>query len=226
MPSPSVSDAMPVEEMQRLLDHAVHDLRAVFRRIGTTIEVFGDRNPKDAVYPSILDGVADGMAILSAIGTYSTAVGFAHYSFKPMRADVSLDAALARLSGRIQETHATVSRGSLPEVVADRERLTDLFYILLANALTYRGDQAPTVDIRARDESGEWIVSVQDNGIGIAPKYHADLFRPFYRLHGSELPGIGLGLATGKKILEAHHGRIWLESEAGAGATFSFSLPA
>ncbi len=217
--------SIPAEEIQRLLDRAAHDLRAVLRRIETSIDIFV-RNPKHDVFPPLLDSVANGMAILSALEVYSTAMGFARYSFKPLRVDVPLDAALARLDGRIQETHATVSRGSLPEIVGDRERLTDLFYILLANALTYHGEKAPVVDIRARDEADEWIVSIQDSGIGIAPKYYGELFRPFYRLHGSELPGVGLGLATCKKIMEAHQGRIWLESEAGAGATFSFSLPA
>jgi light-regulated signal transduction histidine kinase (bacteriophytochrome) len=217
--------AVPAEEMQRLLDRAAHDLRAVFRRIETSVEIF-DRNPKHDVFPPLLDSVAHGMAILSAIEVYSTAMGVARYSFKPLKVDVPLDAALARLDGRIQETHATVSRSSLPEIVGDRERLTDLFYILLANTLTYRGEKAPIVDVRARDEAGAWIVSIQDNGIGIASKYHGELFRPFYRLHGSEIPGVGLGLATCQKIMEAHQGRIWLESEAGAGATFSFSLPA
>jgi two-component system, chemotaxis family, sensor kinase Cph1 len=218
--------AMPVDEIQRLLDHAVHDLRAVFRRIGTSIEIFGDRDAKDAGYPSILDSVAQGTAILTAIGTFSTALGVAHYSLKPLQISLAVDAALARLQEPIRQSGAHIRCGPLPEVAGDRNRLTDLFQILVSNALTYRGPDTVTVDIKARLESDEWIISVQDNGIGIATKYQGDLFRPFYRLHGSEIPGVGLGLATCRKIAEAHHGRIWMESELGAGATFFFTLPA
>jgi len=215
----------PVEEIQRLLDHAVHDLRAVLRRIGTSVELSGGRNTRDTLFPPVLDSVAQGMAILAAIGTYSAALGVAHYSFKPLKISLALDAALGRLGESIQNTGAKVDCDSLPEVVCDRERLTDLFEILIANALTYKSDEPAHVEIRARPESGEWTISVRDNGIGIAPKYQADLFRPFYRLHGSEIPGVGLGLATCRKIVEAHQGRIWLESEPGMGATFLFTLP-
>jgi light-regulated signal transduction histidine kinase (bacteriophytochrome) len=215
----------PVEEIQRLLDHAVHDLRAVLRRIGTSVELSGARNTKDALFPPVLDSVAQGMAILAAIGTYSAALGVAHYSFKPLKISLALDAALGRLGESMQNTGAKVDCDSLPEVVCDRERLTDLFEILIANALTYKSDGPVHVEIRAHPDSGEWTISVRDNGIGIAPKYQADLFRPFYRLHGSEIPGVGLGLATCRKIVEAHQGRIWLESEPGMGATFLFTLP-
>jgi light-regulated signal transduction histidine kinase (bacteriophytochrome) len=226
MPSPSVSSVIAVEEVQRLLDHAVHDLRAVLRRIGTSIEIFGDRSPRESVYPPILEGVAHGTEILSAIGIYSAAIGTPHYSFRPLNISIPVNAALSRLEARIQAAGARFECGPLPEIVGDRERLTDLFEILFSNALSYRSIEPPQVEIRARLESGEWIVSVRDNGIGIAPKYQPELFRPFYRLHGSEIPGVGLGLATCRKILEAHQGRIWIESASAAGATVLFTLPA
>jgi chemotaxis family two-component system sensor kinase Cph1 len=226
MPLPAMCAETSVGEMQRFLDHAVHDLRAVLRKIGTSIEILGEGHLQDAPYPAILDGVAQGAAILAAIGTYSTAMGVTHYSFGPVKVDLAVDTALARLEGQIRATGGTVVCGPLPEVVGDRERLTDLFRILLSNAFTYRSAPPPKVSINARLDSGEWIFSVRDNGIGIAPKYHGGLFRPFYRLHGSEIPGVGLGLATTQKILEAHKGRIWIESDLGAGATFYFTLPA
>jgi len=219
-------DATPADEMQRFLDHAVHDLRAVFRKIGMSIEILGEGHLQDAPYPAILEGVVHGSAILSAIGAYSAAVGPTCYSFESVKIDLALDIALGRLDRQMRDTGGTVTRGLLPEVVADRERLTELFCILLSNALTYRSAQPPRVAIDARMEAAEWILSVRDNGIGIAPKYQGDLFRPFYRLHGSEIPGVGLGLATCRKILEAHKGRIWIESNQGSGATFHFTLPA
>jgi light-regulated signal transduction histidine kinase (bacteriophytochrome) len=137
-----------------------------------------------------------------------------------------VDSALAGLDRQLRDTGGQVIRTPLPEVVGDRERLTDLFRIVLSNALTYRSTQPPRIEVSARVASDEWILQVRDNGIGIAPKYQADIFRPFNRLHGSDIPGVGLGLATCRKILEGHGGRIWIESEPGAGSTFLFAIPA
>lgn len=226
MPLSAMGATTPVEEMQKFLDHVVHDLRAVLRKIGVTAELLGGGHLEDSRYPAILDGVGQGTAILAAISIYSTAMGATHYSFGSVKIDLAVDAALAQLDGQVRETGGNIVRGTLPEVVGDLERLIDVFRILLSNALTYRSAHPPSVTINARMDDGEWILSVRDNGIGIAPKYQGDLFRPFYRLHGSEIPGVGLGLATCRKILEAHKGRIWIESEQGAGATIYFTLPA
>jgi chemotaxis family two-component system sensor kinase Cph1 len=211
--------------MRQFLDQAVHDLRAALRKIATSGEILLEEHPEIAACPAILAGVARSTAILAGISSYSTALGVARYSFAPVRAELALDAALRSLDGQIRETGAIVTHSALPEVVADKERLTDMFRILISNALTYRNTDPPQVDVSAQASSDRWIVSVRDNGIGIAPKYQERVFDPFYRLHGSEIPGVGLGLATCRKILEAHRGQIWIESEEGAGATFLFTLP-
>lgn len=222
LPKPA---ATPEEEMQQFLDHAVHDLRAALRKIATSSEILIEEHPEIAACTAILAGVARSTAILAGISSYSTALGLARYSFAPVKVEHALDAALRSLDGQIRETGAIVTQSALPELVADKERLTDVFRILISNALTYRNTAPPQLSVSAQENSDRWILSVRDNGIGIAPKYQERVFDPFYRLHGSEIPGVGLGLATCRKILEVHRGRIWIESEEGAGATFLFALP-
>lgn len=136
--------------------------------------------------------------------------------------DVILD---LRLS--IEEARAEVSFDMLPTVFADATQLTVVFRNLLSNALKYRRENVtPVVRIAARYEEGFWIFSVQDNGIGIDPKYFARVFKLFQRLHPRhKYPGTGIGLALCKRIIEAHGGSIWVESTPQTGSTFLFSLP-
>lgn len=136
--------------------------------------------------------------------------------------------ALMNLRHSIRESGATVRlEDVLPVVQGDPTQLIQLFQNLLSNAIKYRGKEAPAVVIgSSQNDGGEWQISVRDNGIGIAPKYHRQVFGLFKRLHGQELPGTGLGLAICQRIVERHGGRIWVESDVGQGSTFFFTLPA
>jgi PAS domain S-box-containing protein len=126
----------------------------------------------------------------------------------------------------IEESNAQIIPGPLPEVRGDAGQLTSLLQNLIANAITYRGDQRPEIRIRAAAQGDQWRISVQDNGIGIESAYLERIFQVFQRLHTrKEYPGTGIGLAICKKIVERHHGRIWVESEPGKGSTFHFTLP-
>jgi light-regulated signal transduction histidine kinase (bacteriophytochrome) len=136
--------------------------------------------------------------------------------------------ALDRLQREINEAGATVEVEPLPVVTGDEPELTQLFENLLDNAVKYRSKETHTqIRVSSERAAAEWIIRVSDNGLGIDPQYHRRIFDIFQRLHSrSDYPGTGIGLAICKKVVEVHGGRIWADSDANGGSTFSFTLPA
>jgi signal transduction histidine kinase len=131
---------------------------------------------------------------------------------------------MQNLSLSIKTTQASVSSDELPAVRAYEGHLVPLFQNLIGNAIKYRSDEKPRIHI-GYSHDNDVIFSVADNGIGIAPEFHETIFVPFRRLHGSNIPGTGLGLSICKRVVERYGGRIWVDSQAGKGATFRFTLP-
>lgn len=219
-------------ETQRFLEHVVHDLRSARRAVGISAEVMLARlaAPPDEEFQTtsrhMQDGLARMDAILSGISSYSMSLRASAYSFGLVSVEIALRLALASLAREVRGTGAAIAYGPLPRVRGDTDRLTSLFRNLIDNALKYRGADAPQIEIQAKEGSGDWLFSVRDNGIGIDRKYWAGIFTPFSRLHGAEIPGVGLGLAICKKIVDAHGGTIRIESVVGGGSTFFFTLPA
>jgi light-regulated signal transduction histidine kinase (bacteriophytochrome) len=144
----------------------------------------------------------------------------------PVDAGAALDAALDNLGAAIEEGGAEVSHGPLPIVMADATQLTQLFQNLIGNAIKFRGDRRPEIRVEAVARGDEWLLSIRDNGIGIAAAHRDRIFGIFQRLHTrEEYPGTGIGLAVCKKIVERSGGRIWVESTPGEGTTFYFTFP-
>jgi light-regulated signal transduction histidine kinase (bacteriophytochrome) len=139
-----------------------------------------------------------------------------------------LQKVLANLRVAVSESQAEVIAGRLPTLMGDESQLTQLMQNLIGNAIKFRGQSSPIIEITANKKNKEWIFSVKDNGIGIDPRYFERIFVIFQRLHSkkSPYPGTGIGLAICKKVVERHNGRIWVDSELGKGANFFFSLPA
>jgi light-regulated signal transduction histidine kinase (bacteriophytochrome) len=138
-----------------------------------------------------------------------------------------LRSTLDSLQASIQESGATITADPLPMVVADAGQVAQLLTNLLGNALKFHGNAPPRVHVGAERTGRMWTISVQDTGIGIAPEYFERIFVIFQRLHArDQYPGTGVGLAICKKIVERHGGRIWVESSAGHGARFSFTIAA
>lgn len=138
----------------------------------------------------------------------------------------SLQCALIPLKQALEETGARVRSRKLPTVTANFEGLSRVFQTLLANAIQYRSERQPWIQVDCARRGEDWLISVADNGIGIKPEYHERIFLPFARLHAqAECPGTGLGLAVCRRIVESHNGRIWVESELGVGSIFYFTVP-
>jgi two-component system, chemotaxis family, sensor kinase Cph1 len=118
-----------------------------------------------------------------------------------------------------------VTHDPLPLIRANEMQLVIVFQNLIANAIKYRDQEPPRIHVAAQQEHDAWVFSVRDNGIGIQPEYIKEVFVLFKRLHGPDRAGTGIGLATSKKIVERHGGRIWVESRPGSGSTFFFTIP-
>jgi light-regulated signal transduction histidine kinase (bacteriophytochrome) len=120
-----------------------------------------------------------------------------------------------------------VTHDPLPTLETDATQLSQVFQNLVGNAIQYRRAEVPSVHVSATNSDGrEWVFSVRDNGMGIERQYFERIFVLFQRLHGrDEFEGAGIGLAICKKTLERLGGRIWVESQPGAGSTFYFALP-
>ena len=138
-----------------------------------------------------------------------------------------IDEAMDIVHGRLEERGITVLvQPDLPSIYGDKPRLMEVLQNLLDNAAKYMGDQTtPVVEIgQSGEENGLPIFHIRDNGIGIAPEHHERVFGLFNKLDAKS-EGTGVGLALVKRIVEIHGGRIWVESEAGKGCTFFFTLP-
>jgi len=142
---------------------------------------------------------------------------------------VDMEALLARVLTDLQlvlaDVKAEVTHDPLPTVQGNETRLGQVFHNLIGNALKFTGQAPPQIHVSAVREGHHWRFAVQDNGIGIDASQAEQIFQVFQRLHtGSEYPGTGMGLAICKKIVEHHGGRIWVESQAGKGSTFYFTI--
>ena len=130
------------------------------------------------------------------------------------------------LDAVINETGGSVAVAALPEVRGARTQLVQLLLNLVSNALKYCQNRAPVIRISAIRQGSDWVVSVEDNGIGIDEKHYERIFEVFKRLHTqNEYAGTGIGLAVCRRVVHLHGGNIWVSSVAGQGSTFYFTIP-
>jgi light-regulated signal transduction histidine kinase (bacteriophytochrome) len=135
---------------------------------------------------------------------------------------------LADLGKIVRETHAEIHAGPLPVIIGRSSEIKQLFQNLIVNAIKFsKNSSVPKIKISGQKKKSEWEFSFTDNGIGIEEEHKERIFIIFQRLHSrSEYKGSGIGLSNCKKIVELHHGRIWVESKMGEGSTFHFTIQA
>lgn len=217
------------EELRWFSYRVAHDLREPLRTISVYAELLGqDCLSEDIRSRKYLE------FITRASGRMSDFIeGLLRYSqASEIRGEVTtwegesmIARVMANLDAAIRESAARITWDPLPLISAD-VRLEYVFQNLISNAIKYRRpDVAPEIHVSARQSDANWLFAVGDNGIGIEPAYLDKVFEMFSRLHGHDIAGSGIGLALSRKIVEAHGGRIWAESEPGVGSTFLFTIP-
>jgi PAS domain S-box-containing protein len=219
------------EDLEQFAYIASHDLQEPLRTIHGFTQLLAERyqDQLDPQAKEFIEFVTDGaermQTVIQDLLKYSRAQSKT-LQFQPVDAERVLQELLQLLTHTIEETEASITHGPLPTVRTDPGHFRHLLQNLITNALKYKNAKSPQVHISSRESSEEWEFSIQDNGIGIAPEYFEKIFLPFKRLHTrKEYQGTGIGLAICKKIVERGGGRIFVESELGKGATFSFTIP-
>jgi light-regulated signal transduction histidine kinase (bacteriophytochrome) len=218
-------------ELEQLAYIASHDLQEPLRMVASYLQLierrYQDRLDADGheFIGYAVNGAHRMQALIDDLLTYSR-IGTRGKPMQPTDCAKVVETALQSLRIVIAETDARITCSGLPTVTGDEIQLTQLFQNLIANAIKFRRNCRPEINILAQSDEGFWRISVQDNGIGIDPAYFNRIFDMFQRLHGSSAyPGNGIGLAICRKIVERHGGRIWIESVPGTGSTFVFTLP-
>jgi PAS domain S-box-containing protein len=220
------------QELEQFAYVASHDLQEPLRMVSNYTQLLARRyrDKLDTDANEFIDFAVDGAKRMQALIhdlLQLARVGTRGKEFRQVPAETIVRDALTNLAGSIEESGAEIVVEPLPALAVDASQLVHVFQNLIGNALKFRRkDAKPVVRISAKPEETAWRFFVADNGIGIEPKYFERIFQMFQRLHGrDQYEGTGIGLALCKKIVERHGGRIQVESQAGQGATFSFTIP-
>jgi len=227
-----------------------HDLQEPLRAMTVFSQLLSQRYQQslDDTAGSYINNIVEGgirmQALIDGILDFSR-ISHRPQQLQPVALNTTVEAALSNLSSTIKTTEAEITVEDLPTVLGDKHQITQLFQNLVSNALKFSGCDRPIIHISLCNSKKEtdskkdadskrdtdqqpterYLIKVQDNGIGIDPEQQERIFSLFQRLHTrKESEGYGIGLAICKKIIERHHGQIWVESSPQAGSVFYFTF--
>jgi PAS domain S-box-containing protein len=218
-------------ELEQFAYVASHDLQEPLRMVISYLKLLERRyknklgTDADDFIGYAVDGARRMQRLINDLLAYSR-VGTHGRKFEAVDCNHVLEQVLFQLKVSIDDNQATITCDPLPVVYGDEIQLLQLFQNLLGNAIKFRKETPPCIAVAVKQEDGQWVFSVKDDGIGLDPNQTERIFALFQRLHGwDEYTGTGIGLAIAKKVVERHGGRIWVESQVGTGATFFFTIP-
>jgi signal transduction histidine kinase len=219
-------------ELEQFAYVSSHDLQEPLRMVAAYTQLLADRyrgrldENADKYIGYAVEGALRMQALINDLLAFSR-VGRNGGELKPTDCNAAVEEAVRNLAAAIRESGVIVTRGRLPFVDGNHVHLVHLFQNLIGNAIKFRKGTPPTVKISAEREADRWQISIEDNGIGIAPEHREQIFVIFQRLHTREqYSGNGVGLAICKKIVERHGGRIWVDSGSEGGSIFRLTLAA
>jgi PAS domain S-box-containing protein len=219
-------------ELEQFAYLASHDLQEPLRMVASYTQLLAERyggkldENADKFLGYAREGALRMQVLIRDLLAFSRVVQ-AGIPRKPVDCNVALEEAVQSLTAAIEESGAVVTHAALPNVWADQTQIAQVFQNLIGNAIKFHDGAPPECAVSAEKSGRNWLFSVSDNGIGIAPEYAENIFVVFQRLHArTEYPGNGMGLAICKKIIQHYGGTIWVESQVGQGSTFKFTLPA
>lgn len=218
-------------ELERFAYVASHDLQEPLRMVSSFLQLL------DRQYTALLDDKAREYINFAVGGSermkrlildllsYSR-VSTVTEQFQPVDMNTAVQQVVQIFESRFEKEGITLTAERLPIVQGNASQLQQLLQNLVGNAIKYKSEHPPHIEIGCLEEENRYVFFVKDNGIGINPKYFEKIFVVFQRLHPiNNYSGTGIGLAICKKIVERHHGEIWVTSEEGKGSTFFFSMP-
>lgn len=220
------------QDLKRFAAIVAHDVRSplstIFSFAGLLNEDLGENKPPHI--QTSLDIISANaqrlMMLIEKLLHYST-INPNKIDFFPVQLNQTISETLTNLTSIIEETNTIVSSEILPTIKGDSSLLIQLFQNLIANSIKFRKPNS-TARIRiilSEESDTHWIFCVTDNGIGFNNELNEEIFEPLKKLHDQdEYSGSGLGLATCRRIVELHGGKIWATSEIGVGSKFYFSV--
>jgi signal transduction histidine kinase len=210
---------------------ASHDLQEPLRTISGFAALLARRYQgkldakADEFIRHLTEGAQRMQDLVQALLAYSR-LGAKDIPFREVDCEALIKEVLGSLNASIKEIGASITADPLPMVMGEKLQLVQLFQNLIGNAIKFRGSEPVRIHLSAERSDGAWKFSLEDNGIGMEPRHTDRIFMIFQRLHSrEEYAGTGLGLAICKKVVERHGGTIWVDSQAGRGSTFYWTIP-